>query len=222
MKSNQQRRAQYLYLAAMFFVLLTITACTSKSESKAGELVATAGSGSNGSHLDVMCVGDRINNPPEPFHFSYKYSDASGSASKDADITPQTMDITFNDQSGSHSYHGVRSDDLSWNRAVLDLSGLGMTGMMSRLDALNDTSALTRQAAEAMNGYDTTRLAIDTTKASASDQRKFEALFGNGSFEKGTAWIPSDGCSVKLVLDERVMLGGKLKDSHYEMARTRR
>jgi len=73
-----------------------------------------------------------------------------------------------------------------------------------------------------MNGYDTTRLAIDTTKASASDQRKFEALFGNGSFEKGTAWIPSDGCSVKLVLDERVMLGGKLKDSHYEMARTRR
>jgi len=222
MKLSHQQRGQYFCCAVMIFVLITIAACTSKSETNTEGKVAPAASASAGPHLDVMCVGELINNPPEPFHFSYKYSDASGSASKDADITPQSMDITIIDQSGSHSYHGVRSDDLSWNRAVLDLSGLGMTGMMSRLDALNDTSALARQATEIINGYDTTRFAIDSTKASASDQRKFEALFGNGSYEKGTVWLPSDGCSVKLVLDERVLLGGKLKDAHYEMARIRR
>jgi hypothetical protein len=141
-----------------------------------------------------MCVGERINNPPESFHYSYKYSDASGSTNKEADITPQNMDITIKDQSGSRSYHGIRSDEVSWNSAVLDLSSLGMTGMMSRLDALNETSAISRQSTESMNGYDTTRYAIDTTKANAKDQQKFEFLFGKGSFEKGTVWIPSDGC----------------------------
>ena len=168
-------------------------------------------SDSANSHVDVMCIGERINNPPESFHYSYKYSDASGSSSKEADITPQAMDITIKDQSGSHSFHGVRSDEVSWNSAVLDLSSLNMTGMMSRLDSLNDTSAISRQANETMNGYDTTRYAIDTTKASPSDQKKLDSLFGQGSFEKGTVWVPSDGCAVKLVLDERVLLGGNLE-----------
>ena len=216
MDSNQQRPA-HLLLSGICLVLTAICACTSKSESRTEH-----SSDSAGSHIDVMCVGERINNPPESFHYSYKYSDASSSTNKEADITPQNMDITIKDQSGSHSYHGVRSDEVSWNSAVLDLSSLGMTGMMSRLDALNETSALNRQSTESMNGYDTTRYAIDTTKANATDQHKFEFLFGNSGFEKGTVWVPSDGCAVKLVLDERVLLGGNLKDAHYELARVRK
>jgi hypothetical protein len=221
MDSNQQR-PEHLLLPAICLVLIAICACTSKSESRTEHSGTTAASDSAGSHIDVMCVGERINNPPESFHYSYKYSDASGSTNKEADITPQNMDITIKDQSGSRSYHGIRSDEVSWNSAVLDLSSLGMTGMMSRLDALNETSAISRQSTESMNGYDTTRYAIDTTKANAKDQQKFEFLFGKGSFEKGTVWIPSDGCAVKLVLDERVLLGGNLKDAHYELARVRK
>lgn len=221
MDSSLQRPA-HLLLPAICLVLIAICACTSKSESRTERAGTTAASDGAGSHIDVMCVGERINNPPESFHYSYKYSDASGSTNKEADITPQNMDITIKDQSGSHSYHGVRSDEVSWNSAVLDLSSLGLTGMMSRLDALNETSAISRQSTESMNGYDTTRYAIDTTKANAKDQQKFEFLFGNGGFEKGTVWVPSDGCAVKLVLDERVLLGGNLKDAHYELARVRK
>jgi hypothetical protein len=169
-----------------------------------------------------MCLGERINNPPEAFHYSYKYSDASGSTSKEAEITPQTMDITIKDQSGAHAFHGVRSDEASWNSAVLDLSGLNLTAMSSRLDALNDTSAITRQGTESLNGYDTTKYVIDSTQAGASDQQKFEFLFGKGAFEKGTVWVPADNCSVKLILDERTLLNGNLKDAHYELARLRK
>ena len=218
MNPTHRGLAQCLLLSAVFFVLIAFSACTSKSESRTREQRA-ATSESAGSHVDLMCIAERINNPPEPFHYSYKYNDASTSVSKEADITPQTMEITIKDQSGSHSFHGVRSDEVSWNSAVLDLSGLGLSAMMSRFDALNGTSAIVRQASESMNGYDSTRYAIDTNSASAADQRTFAALFGTGAFEKGTVWVPADGCAVKLVLDERMSFGGKLKDAHYELAR---
>lgn len=216
------RQPAHLILAAIYIVLVTCSACTSKSESKSAERRMTTASASSGPHIDVMCIGDRIDNPPEPFHYSYKYNDASGSTEKQADITPKAMDITIKDGSGSHSFHGVRSDEASWNSAVLDLSNLNITAMSSRLDALNDTPAITAQGTESINGYDTTRYAIDTTTATASDRQKFEELFGRGAFEKGTAWVPSDGCAVKLVLDERVSLSGNLKDAHYEIARIRK
>ena len=218
MNPTHRGLAQCLLFSAIFFVLIAFSACTSKSDSKTREQRA-ATSESAGSHVDLMCIAERINNPPEPFHYSYKYNDASTSVSKEADITPQTMEITIKDQSGSHAFHGVRSDEVSWNSAVLDLSGLGLSAMMSRFDALNGTSAIVRQASESMNGYDSTRYAIDTNSASAADQRTFAALFGTGAFEKGTVWVPADGCAVKLVLDERMSFGGKLKDAHYELAR---
>jgi len=222
MNSARERLAQRLLFPALFFVLVAMSACTSKSESRTGEQRTTAASDSAGSHIDLMCIGERINNPPEAFHYSYKYNDASTSVSKEAEITPQAMEIAIKDQSGSHSFHGVRSDEVSWNSAVLDLSGLGLTAMMSRFDALNGTSAISRQANESMNGYDTTRYAINSTTAGDSDQRKFAALFGAGAFEKGTVWVPADGCAVKLVLDERMLFGSNLKDAHYELARIRK
>jgi len=163
-------------------------------------------------------MGDRIDNPPGPYHYSYKYTDWSGSTDKEADITPQKMDITIQDKSGSHSYHGVHSDEASWNSAILDLSGLNITGMSARLGSLND-SAVTSQGAESMNGYSTTKYVIDTTSASSTDKQTFETLFGKGSFEKGTVWIPADGCAVKLVLDEGLQqTDGSVKKAHYEMA----
>lgn len=197
--------------------LVVTTSCTS-SVSKT-EVASAAGPGS---HIDVLCIGDRINNPPESFHYSYKYSDMSGSAQKDADITPQVMDITIKDKSGSHSFHGVHSNEASWNSAVVDLSNLNMTAMSSRLDSLNNTSAIVRQSSEPMNGYDTTKYSIDTANASSSDKKKFDFLFGTGSFEKGTAWVPADGCAVKLVLDEAVQINGSLKHAHYEIERIKK
>ena len=198
--------------------LVVAAACNSSPVSKS----AVASAESPGSHIDVLCLGDRINTPPEPFRYRYKYSDASSSTQKDADITPQVMDITIYDNSGSHSFHGVHSNEASWSSAVVDLSNLNMTAMSSRLDSLNNTSAVVREGAEPLDGYDTTRYAIDTAKAASSDRTKFEFLFGAGSFEKGTAWAAADGCAVKLVLDEAVQINGSLKNAHYEIERIRK
>jgi hypothetical protein len=218
-RRNDMRFSVKTRICPMLGLALAVTsACNSDSISKTA---AAAGDGS-GSHVDVLCIGDRINNPPESFHYSYKYSDMSGSAQKDADITPQVMDITIKDKSGSHSFHGVHSNEASWSSAVVDLSNLNMTAMSSRLDSLNNTSAIVRQSSEPMNGYDTTKYSIDTANASSSDKKKFEFLFGAGSFEKGTAWVPADGCAVKLVLDEAVQINGSLKNAHYEIERTKK
>jgi hypothetical protein len=206
------------------FALITASACNSSPASSGSrEAVGTAASTDTGTHIDVMCIGDRINNPPESFHYSYVYSDASSSVDKEADVTAQAIDITIKDKSGSHSYHGMRSDETSWDRAVLDLSGLNITAMSSRLHALNGSSAIVHQGTEQLNGYDTTKYAIDTVGARSSDREKFETLFGKGSFEKGTAWMGTDGCAVKLVLDEGIsQANGGVNKAHYEMARTKK
>lgn len=208
--------------------LLAASGCSSRAKSNGDSSGAaadgkTAGTASDaGTHVDVMCIGDRINNPPEAFHYSFEYTDASGIVGEEADITPQAMNITIKDKSGSHSYHGVRSDETSWGQAVLDLSSLKLTVMSSRLDQLNGTSALTPQGPEAINGYQTVKYAIDTTKANPSDQKNYEALLGKGSFEKGTVWVPADGCAVKLVLDEgSAQPNGNVDKAHYEIARIR-
>jgi len=206
------------------FALITVSACNSSPASSSGRKAgAVAASNNADTHIDVMCVGDRINNPPESFHYSYVYTDASSSVDKEADITAQDMAITIKDKSGSHSYHGTRSDETSWDRAVLDLSGLNITAMSARLNSLNGTSALINQGADAVNNYSSTKYSIDTTSANSSDKRKFDVLFGGGSFEKGTIWMGADGCAVKLALDEGIwQQNGDVKKVHYEMARIKK
>jgi hypothetical protein len=211
-------RANYKLQSLIALALLIAPACKSGSSSRNGREGAVSASDGTGTHIDVMCMGDRIENPAGPFHYSYKYTDWSGSADKEADITPQKMDITIQDKSGSHSYHGVHSDEASWNSAILDLSGLNITGMSARLGSL-DGSTVISQGAESVNGYSTTKYAIDTTSANLTDKQSFETLFGKGSFEKGTVWIPADGCAVKLVLDEGLQqTDGSVKKAHYEIA----
>jgi hypothetical protein len=209
-------------LSAITLVLITASACHSSPGSKSAERSVAAASDDSGAHIDVMCMGDRINNPPEAFHYTYKYTDASGTLNEDADITPQVMDIIIKDNAGSHSYHGVRSDEASWNNAVLDLSRLNFTAMSARLNSLN-ASAVKQQGTETVNGYQATKYAIDTTRASASDQQQFETLFGKGSFDKGTVWISSDDCAAKLLLDEGLwQQNGSIKQTHFEIARIKK
>jgi hypothetical protein len=200
-------------------MLLAISGCSSTTKS---DRVEPATSGNSGGHIDVMCIGDRIENPTESFHYSYKYADASGSEDREADITPTSMNITMTDSAGSRSFRGIRSNEESWNSAVLDLSTLRITGMAGRLVGLDGTSAIVRQGAESVNGYQTTKYSIDTKSANSSDQRQFETLFGAGSSEKGTVWMAADGCAVKLVLDEELAQpnSGALK-GHYEISRSK-
>ena len=123
---------------------------------------------------------------------------------------------------GSHTFHGVRSDEGSWSSAVVDLSHLNIAAMSARLNALNDSSAIVQQGRESINGYDTGKYSIDTARANSSDRQNFETLFGKGASEKGTAWMAPDGCIAKFTLDETIVQGDALNKAHYEMARIKK
>lgn len=220
MGQQRQRPARFGAFALLGVLWVAIAACNSTPAAKnAQDKTADAASGSQDAQVGLMCVGEHISNPPEPFHYSYKYSGSPGSIDIEAEITPQSMDIISNDGTGAHSYHAVRSDDTNWNSAVLIFSGLRFTGLAARVESLNGTSALVREGTESINGYNTTKYAIDTTRANPSDRQQFETMFNKGSFEKGTVWASSDGCAVNLVLDEAIFQNdGSVDKVHYEFA----
>jgi hypothetical protein len=206
---------------SVFIAMALLTACACNSDSRA------KANNDSGASIDmpsaVMCIGDRISNPAEAFHYSYKYLDSTGTGRNDeADITPQTIDIGVQDKSGSHKYHGIRSHEGSWSSAVSDLGHLSFTAMTGRLVPLQGTSAIAQQGSESINGYSTNKYVIDTDNASSADKKKIQTLLGNGSFEKGAAWVAADGCATKFVLDEGVWRDGSINKDHFEIARLKK
>jgi hypothetical protein len=173
-------------------------------------------------NINMNCLGDRLENPPEAFHYFYRWQSGTDSVDKEADIAPQSIEITINDKTGAHSFHGLRSDSTSWNRAILNLSGSGMTAMIARVAFLKDNSATTRVDAEKINGYDTTKYSIDTRAANVADEQTYTAMFGSSSYEKGTIWATDDGCPVQLVLDEASQWSNSVDTAHFEIAMVRK
>lgn len=214
-----QANAKGFLGSALVLALLAVSGCTSGPKSDAAN---AQDADSAGAHIDVLCVGDRIQNPPESFHYSYKYADDSRAEDREADVTPNAIDIVIKDNSGSRSFHGVRSDKDSWNTALLDLSSLTFTGMTGRLAAIDGTSAISSKGAEPVNGYQATKYSIDTTRANSSDRQTIATLFGPASYDKGTVWMGQDGCAVKLVLDEGITLPNGLQKRHFEIARIKK
>lgn len=202
--------------------LLAASGCASGAKSGGADTQDATASDGSGGHIDVLCVGDRINSPAESFHYSYKYSDASRSLDDEADVTPEAIDIVFKDAAGSRSLHAVRSDENSWNNALLSLSSLAFTGMAGRLAGLEGMSAIVNRGAEPVNGYQATKYSIDTASANSSDKQTIETLFGAGSYDKGTVWMGQDGCAVKLILDEGIVLPNGVQKRHFEIARIKK
>jgi len=197
-------------------LLLVASGCNSRTKS-AGADERSATSGGASQTIDVNCLGDRLDNPPEAFHYSYKTTGSQNDVDKEADVAPQTMDITIRDNSSSHTYHGERAKESSWNSAVLDLSGSGLTTMTARLGFLKDTPAFSRAGAEQTNGYNTTKYSIDTAGAGSSG-KGYAAFFGSGSYDKGAMWVTAEGCPVRVVLDEATQQpDGSVAKVHYEL-----
>jgi hypothetical protein len=170
--------------------------------------------------IDLNCVMDHIQNPPEAFHYSY-LKQSSNPVEEQADITPQTIDGSFKNSSAARPLHGVRSDPQSWQSAWSGL--MGISSMSSAIAVIRSSSAITRQGSEKMNGYDTVKYSIDTVHADPVEQGLYRTVFGAGGFEKGTAWVTSEGCPVKLVLDEELHgNNGNVENVHYEVAMTRK
>jgi len=200
----------------MAAMLLVASGCSSSTQSvDANEQHAA----SAGQRVDMNCLGDHIEHPPESYHYSFKSSDGQNTVDKEADITPQTMDITIQDKSGSHQYRGDRSKAGSWDSAMMDLTGSGLTVMTARVAFIQNTSAVKRIGDEPVNGYKTTQYSIDTATGTASDAQTFRTMFGAASYDKGNVWVDAQGCPVKLILDEATQQNnGNVNKRHFEIA----
>jgi len=220
------RRNPYLFVLTAILTL-TLAACTSSHdrhnknpEQATAKTTAPANSpaaqGGSGPGIDLNCVADHIQNPPESFHYSYK-KDSSSPVHQEADLTPQSIDGFRVDIDGQqHPLHADRSDAQSWQGAWSGL--MGISGMSSTVALINHNSAMRREAdGGKVNGYDTIHYSIDTARFEPTESHM---LLNPGDFEKGDAWVTADGCPVKFGLDSELHRkdGTLIEQIHYEVA----
>jgi hypothetical protein len=178
-----------------------------------------------GPGIDLNCVPEHLQNPPEPFHYSYHWT-GDRHLEQEVDVTPQTLDGTATSnnsgQDMTDKFHAVRSDSDAWRIAVGSLN-FGIAGLAGGFALVRNGSATVREGTEQVNGYDTIRYSIDTARGDAAEQVLYKNTLGPGGFEKGTVWVTSQGCPVKISLDDEIHTNdGSVSKDHYEEAMVRK
>jgi hypothetical protein len=220
---------RHALVAAVGLALLAACGCKSGAKSNGAEQSSSDQNGgaaapdSAGTQIDTNCIGDRIQNPPEAFHYTFKKVDGPNVHDEEADITPQTIDGTVKNNNGApFTFHILRSDKTNWDGALLNLSGaVGM--LTASASIISNSSAMVREGTGKVNGYDATTYSIDTARGNADEKGGYELLLGQGGSAKGTTSVTAQGCPVKLLLDEEVhQLNGSVDKVHLEMAMIRK
>jgi hypothetical protein len=94
-----------------------------------------------------------------------------------------------------------------------------ISGMSSTFALVRNADSNVREGTEPVNGFDTLRYSVDTTRAESVEAGLYRATLGPGGFEKGTVWVTAQGCPVKLALDAEMHLNdGRIEHDHYEEA----
>jgi hypothetical protein len=210
-------------IATVLTALLMAAACNSSSSSKGssgnapeGQTTIATNAANSSPGIDLNCVVDHLQNPPESFHYTYK-KQSSNPVHQEADVTPQALDGFRAQPDGSQQpLHATRSDQESWQMALAGLTGV--SGMSSTVAMINHNSAMERESdGGRVNGYDTIHYSIDTARFTATER---QMLLSPGEFEKGDAWVTSSGCPVKLTLDSELHRkdGSLIEKLHYELA----
>ena len=209
--------------------LMAVSACTSNAGSKAsregmGKEDSARSTGNSAAPakadpgINLNCIYDHLQNPRESFHYIYKKDTSDNEhVDQEADITPQTIDGFRHQPDGSQEpVHAVRSAPEGWQSALANLTAI--SGMSSTVAIVNHSSAMKREPdGGQVNGYDTIHYSIDTARFDATARNM---LLKPGEFERGDAWVTSEGCPVKLALDSELHRndGSLIEKLHYEEA----
>jgi hypothetical protein len=221
MEWNNRVPYPWLVLLAELLVLLAVTACSSGPPTKTpeNEKPAAVAQDANRPGIDLDCIVARLQNPPEAFHYSFKNDGSPHFVDDEADVTPQVIDGSFKSNASdvtkppiTGKVHAERSDSNGWRMAAGSLSGIaGLAGA----GGLISQNAV-REGTDKVNGYDTVKYSVDTTRGNSPGAA---ILLGAGGFLKGTVWVTSEGCPVKMSLDGETHLDdGSVPKDHYEEA----
>jgi hypothetical protein len=211
-------------------ILLSASGCTSKSSPGAAKdkmsekrtASAAAGQSNPDPRIDLNCVYERLQKPPESFHYLYTKDSSDGfKVHQEADLTPQSIDGFRVQPDGSNKpLHAVSSDPSSWQAALAGLTGI--SGMSGTVATFNNTSAMQHESdGGQLNGYQTVHYSIDTGRWDTTTRQMLgNFALGPGGSDKGDVWVTSEGCPVKLVLDDEMHKkdGSLLAKTHYEEA----
>ncbi|HXJ45506.1 MAG TPA: hypothetical protein VNK47_02435 [Candidatus Dormibacteraeota bacterium] len=202
---------------ALFFAAACKLGPSKAREERSAKAPSAASQNSSNPGINLNCVVDHIQNPPEAFHYTYKKDTSDDNLIQDADISPDTITGSSKSKYGTHDLKGVKSDAASWQSAWSGL--MGISGMSSTVALIHSGSPTVREGTEKMNGYDAIRYSIDTARGDAAEAGLYRATLGAGGFEKGMAWVTAQGCPVKLSLDSEMHLNnGSVDTVHYEIA----
>lgn len=165
--------------------------------------------------INLQCDVQRIRNAPAPFHWSYKKQVAGLSgADWEANIAHDSIVGTFIDSSGMHVIHALRSDGTSWKTAMIVLTAPLPT---STFALVNHSSAIARAGTMDVNGANAIKYTIDTSKEAPADVSLIHDLLGTSGFVKGTAWVNTQGCPIRFILDvDQHNQDGTAEREHYE------
>ena len=219
MKWNHRVYSGWLGVFVPLLTLLALTACSSSNSTKTPEEKTPAAPAQNakGPGINLNLVVARLQKPPDSFHYSLKKTGQPDFTDDEADVTPEVIDGTFTTNASNVNkppitgkVHAVSSNQDDWGFAVGSLGGImGLAGAGGFID-----ESAVREGTEQVNGYDTTKYSVDTTRLDASQT---SIMLGAGSLIKGTAWVTSDGCPVKMTLDEELhQTDGSVRKTHYE------
>ncbi|HET7560871.1 MAG TPA: hypothetical protein VFJ87_00650 [Rhodanobacteraceae bacterium] len=177
---------------------------------------ATAATNANDPRIDLNCTVSWLQQPPGAFHYSYSKT-GSNPVTESVDLTPQAIDGHVKNGTVDRDIHGVASDSDGWRQAQAFL--MAITGMSSTIALVNNSSAMVREGNEKLNGYDTIRYSIDTARANAAEAALYRTTLGQGGYERGTAWVTSQGCPIKISLDTKSYYrNGEIDSIRYEVA----
>lgn len=177
---------------------------------------APVASESDNPGISLQCAAGHVQKAPAPFHWSFKKAvTPDTNADWEADVTADAIAGTLIDSSGTRAIHGSRSDQTSWNTAVLILSGPLPASTFSLVD---NSSATTRAGKEVANGVNAIKYSIDTAQDTPADASLIRTVLGPKGFIKGAAWVTRDGCPVKFTIDvEQHNQYGRVDKEHYEL-----
>lgn len=192
--------------------------------------------------------------PAQPLHFSYKVTESDPThKSKDfeADLAGDTMDLVhtdtwlatdadrkfFQETSGTVdpkmikrtidngvaeetiTNHAMRSDEVGWSGIVLSVTQGGTPWGLFVLKP-----AVSRVGEEKVNGYDTVKYTVDTSKESDMD-KSADTLRGMKDYNiTGTAWVLKDAkCVLQYdITDQQIGKDGKSRSTHYQGSMTKK
>ena len=139
--------------------------------------------------IDLNCIYDRLQDPPESFHYVYKKNDGDGSnVDQEADVTPQAINgFRLQPDGLQQPIHAQRSDQQSWQAALAGFDRhFRMSGTVS---TINHNSAMQRESRTAgqVNGYQTIHYSIDTARWDATTRQMLGGFaLGTGGSRKAT------------------------------------